>query len=150
LKDICSVDVEQDRWSISSRQQILRRLDRAIRRVLRRVRAGNSSGYPFSAGSAVRHLTFINGDGATWFGQQVRLRGVGHIKVRLHRPVCGTVKQISLTRAGRRWFVKVTASGVTAGAGRPRGCGGHRSWREAPGRQRWRVQRQVPPHPHAY
>lgn len=47
LKDIRSFDPErQGRWSFSSQQATLRRLDKAMQAFFRRVKAGETPGYP--------------------------------------------------------------------------------------------------------
>ena len=62
-----------------------------------------------------------DGDGCRWDSQpdnptqtRVRLQGVGHVKVNRHRPVRGTVKTVSVTWEGRRWYVLLSCDGVPA------------------------------------
>ena len=55
-----------------------------------------------------------DGDGCRWkpgIGR-VYLQGIGHVKVRAHRPVQGRVKTITLKREGRRWFVVLSCDDV--------------------------------------
>jgi putative transposase len=114
LKDIRADDPDQGRWSFNSQQVTLRRLDRAMAAFFRRVRAGEKPGYPRFKGRTWFDTVEWprDGDGCRWDSQpdhptqtRVRLQGVGHVKVHQHRPVLGTVKTVSVTRAGRRWFV---------------------------------------------
>ncbi|MEO3886220.1 transposase [Nonomuraea sp. B5E05] len=44
----------------------------------------------------------------------MRLQGVGHVRVHLHRPVRGRVKTISVKREGSRWFVVLSCDDVPA------------------------------------
>jgi putative transposase len=53
---------------------------------------------------------------------RVYLRGVGHVKVRVHRPVRGGVKTISLKREGRRWYVVLSCDDVSAEPMEPTGA----------------------------
>ena len=46
LKEIRTVDADQARWSFSSQQATLRRLDKAMAAFFRRVKAGGKPGYP--------------------------------------------------------------------------------------------------------
>jgi len=46
LKDIRAVDPDQGRWSFSSQQATLRRLDTAMAAFYRRCKAGKKAGYP--------------------------------------------------------------------------------------------------------
>ncbi|MFF4519722.1 RNA-guided endonuclease InsQ/TnpB family protein [Streptomyces mirabilis] len=118
LKDIRAFDPEcQGRWSFSSQQATLRRLDKAFAAFFRRVKAGDKPGYPrFRSGKRFDTVDFPkDGDGCRWDSTphdpvtRVRLQGVGHVKVYQHRPVAGKVKTISVKREGRRWYVILTA-----------------------------------------
>ncbi|MFJ9605930.1 RNA-guided endonuclease InsQ/TnpB family protein, partial [Kitasatospora sp. NPDC101176] len=118
LKAIRALDPErQGRWSFSSQQATLRRLDKSFAAFFRRVKAGETPGYPrFRAGNRFNTVEFPkDGDGCRWDSAphdpmtRVRLQGVGHVKVHRHRAVVGTVKTISVKREGRRWFVVLTA-----------------------------------------
>lgn len=118
LKDIRAFDPErQGRWSFSSQQATLRRLDKAFTAFFRRVKCGEAPGYPRFRG--VNWFDTVDfprdGDGCRWDSAphdpvtRVRLQGVGHVKVNQHRPVAGRVKTVSVKREGRRWFVVLTA-----------------------------------------
>ncbi|MGG2458755.1 RNA-guided endonuclease InsQ/TnpB family protein [Streptomyces sp. RGM 3693] len=118
LKEIRAFDPErQGRWSFSSQQATLRRLDRAFAAFFRRVKAGDKPGYPrFRSVSRFDTVDFPrDGDGCGWNSTphalvtRVRLQGVGHIRVHQHRPVIGKVKTVSVKREGRRWYVILTA-----------------------------------------
>ncbi|MCX5378879.1 transposase [Streptomyces sp. NBC_00091] len=118
LKEIRAFDPErQGRWSFSSQQATLRRLDKAFAAFFRRVKAGDAPGYPRFRG--VNWFDTVDfpedGDGCRWDATphdpvtRVRLQGVGHVKVNQHRPVIGKVKTVSVKREGRRWYVILTA-----------------------------------------
>ncbi|MGW1196215.1 RNA-guided endonuclease InsQ/TnpB family protein [Streptomyces sp. NPDC002536] len=118
LKEIRAFDPErQGRWSFSSQQATLRRLDKAFAAFFRRIKAGEKPGYPRYRG--VGHFDTVDfpkdGDGCRWDSTprdpvtRVRLQGVGHVRVHQHRPVVGKVKTISVKREGKRWYVILTA-----------------------------------------
>lgn len=118
LKDIRAFDPErQGRWSFSSQQATLRRLDKAFAAFFRRIKSGDTPGYPrFRGVSWFDTVDFPkDGDGCRWNSTphdpttRVRLQGVGHVKVNQHRAVVGRVKTVSVKREGRRWFVVLTA-----------------------------------------
>jgi putative transposase len=118
LKDVRAFDPErQGRWSFSSQQATLRRLDKAFAAFFRRVKSGDTPGYPrFRGMNWFDTVDFPkDGDGCRWdstphdLTTRVRLQGVGHVKVNQHRPVLGKVKTVSVKREGRRWFVVLTA-----------------------------------------
>jgi putative transposase len=86
LKEIRAFDPErQGRWSFSSQQATLRRLDKAFAAFFRRVKAGEKPGYPRFKG--VGHFDTVvfpkDGDGCRWDSTphdrqtRVRLHGVG-------------------------------------------------------------------------
>jgi putative transposase len=123
LKDIRAFDPErQGRWSFSSQQATLRRLDKAFQAFFRRVKAGQTPGYPrFKGAGHFDTVTFPkDGDGCHWDSTphdaqtRVRLQGVGHIRVHQHRPVQGRVKTISVKREGLRWYVVLACDNVPA------------------------------------
>ena len=118
LKDIRAFDPErQGRWSFSSQQATLRRLDKAFAAFFRRVKSGEKPGYPrFRGVNWFDTVEFPkDGDGCRWDSTphdpatRVRLQGVGHVKVNQHRAVVGRVKTVSVKREGRKWFVVLTA-----------------------------------------
>ncbi|MFE7634894.1 RNA-guided endonuclease InsQ/TnpB family protein [Kitasatospora sp. NPDC057518] len=117
LKEIRAFDPEcQGRWSFSSQQATLRRLDKAFAAFFRRVKSGEKPGYPrFRGVNRFDTVDFPrNGDGCRWDSTphdpvtRVRFQGVGHVKVHRHRAV-GTVKTVSVKREGKRWYVVLTA-----------------------------------------
>ncbi|MFJ5894028.1 RNA-guided endonuclease InsQ/TnpB family protein [Streptomyces sp. NPDC093064] len=123
LKEIRAFDPErQGRWSFSSQQATLRRLDKAFAAFFRRVKAGQIPGYPRFKG--VGHFDTVvfpkDGDGCRWDSTphdpqtRVRLQSVGHVRVHQHRPVKGRVKTIAVKREGNRWYVLLTCDDVTA------------------------------------
>ena len=116
LKDIRGLDPDQGRWSFSSQQATLRRLDKAA--FYRRVKAGQKAGYPrFKALDRWDSVEWpSDGDGCRWKPDlgRVYLQGVGHVKVHAHRAVQGRVKTISLKREASRWYVVLSCDDVPA------------------------------------
>ncbi|MFF5207675.1 RNA-guided endonuclease InsQ/TnpB family protein [Streptosporangium sp. NPDC000396] len=124
LKHIRADDPDgQGRWSFSSQQATLRRLDKAFAAFFTRVLSGRTPGFPRFKGRG-RFDTVVwprDGDGCRWDSQPnhpaatfVRLQGIGHVRVHQHRRVKGRVKTIGVTREGRRWFVVLSCDGVPA------------------------------------
>ncbi|MEU6427775.1 transposase [Microbispora sp. NPDC046973] len=123
-QDIRADDPEgQGRWSFSSQQATLRRLDKAFAAFFTRVREGRIPGFPrFKGRGWFDTVTWPkDGDGCRWDSQPehpsvtfVRLQGIGHVRVHQHRPVKGRVKTISITREGTRWYVILSCDDVPA------------------------------------
>jgi putative transposase len=116
LSEIRRADPDgQGRWSFTSQQQTLRRLDRAFHGFFQRVQAGRTAGYPrFKSAARWQSVEFVDSDGARWRDPQGRwarayFQGVGQVKVKAHRPVVGRVKTLRCKREGRRWYVIVAA-----------------------------------------
>ncbi len=124
LKHIRAADADgQGRWSFSSRQATLRRLDKAFAAFFARVEAGRAPGFPrFKGKGRFDAVTWPkDGDGRRWDSQPehpsatfVRLQGIGHVRVHRHRPVRGTVKTLSVKREGHRWYVILSCEDVPA------------------------------------
>jgi putative transposase len=107
LKDIRKARPDAAVWSFSSQQATLRRLNRAFASFFRRVRAGETPGYPRF--KSVRRFDSVewpkDGDGCRWQPdtRRVYLQGIGQVKVSVHRRVEGRVKTIQVRRQGRHW-----------------------------------------------
>ncbi|SDL65736.1 putative transposase [Nonomuraea maritima] len=111
----------QGRWSFSSQQATLRRLDKAFGAFFDRVRTGRTPGFPRFKGRGWFDTVEWpkDGDGCRWDSQPehpaasyVRLQGIGHVRVHQHRPVKGRVKTISVKREGSRWYVVLSCDDV--------------------------------------
>ncbi len=93
-------------------QDALTRLDRAYRDFFRRCKSGARPGFPrFKGYGRYSTMTFKDAGNSRGVkiiasGRRVRLTGVGNVKVRLHRPIEGRIKQASVTLAGDgHWYI---------------------------------------------
>ena len=94
--------------NFSSAQATLRRLDRAFMAFFRRVKSGDTPGYPrFRPEGRFRTVEFPSyGDGCRLKDNgRLYLQHVGHLKVKLHRPIEGTIKTVSVKRSCGKWYV---------------------------------------------
>ncbi len=122
LRNIRSFDPDHARWSFSSQQATLRRLDKAFAAFFRRVRAGAAPGFPRFKGARWFDTVIwpADGDGCRWDScadggsTRVRLQGVGHVRVHAHRAVQGRVKTIAVKRDGRHWYLVLSCDDVSA------------------------------------
>ena len=102
-------------------QDALTRLDRAYRAFFRRVKAGETPGFPRFKGRG-RYRTFTFKDAANHNGvrllaggKRVKLAGIGNVKVKLHRPVGGRIKQASVSLDGDgHWYIAFACADVPA------------------------------------
>ena len=119
LREIRAVRPEMARWSFSSQQATLRRLDKAFGAFFCRVASGEKPGYPrFKAAHRFNSVKWpADGDGCRWKPGddghgRVYLQGVGDVKVSVHRQVQGRVKTIQVAREGRRWMLVLSVDNV--------------------------------------
>jgi len=89
-------------------QDVLRRVDKTFKAFFARVKRGEKPGYPrFRSFRRYDSITFPSyGDGCRLLDTgKLRMQGAGHLKVKLHRPVEGQIKTITVKREAGRWFV---------------------------------------------
>jgi len=126
LKEIRAARPEMARWSFSSQQATLRRLDKAFKAFFRRVRAGETPGYPrFKATHRFDSVEWpADGDGCRFKPEasRVYLQGVGNVKVTVHRQVEGRVKTVQVHREGRRWMLVLSCDDVATRPLEPAGA----------------------------
>jgi putative transposase len=116
LKQIREIRPDMATWSFSSQQATLRRLNRAFASFYRRVKAGETPGYPrFKPAHRFDSVEWPkDGDGCRWRpdARKIHLQGIGHVKVTVHRRVEGRVKTIQVRREGRRWMLILSCDQV--------------------------------------
>ena len=87
-------------------QQVLRRVDQTYAAFFARCRRGQTPGFPrFKAWQRYDSLAFIDGDGLRVVGRGLRVQGAGVIKIKLHRPIDGTIKRATIKREIGHWYV---------------------------------------------
>lgn len=95
-------------------QDVLNRLDKAFAAFFRRVKNGETPGYPRFKGRN-HYNSFTYPDGAGWKlvieerGKKLKgtlsLSKIGQARVRLHRPLEGTIKTVTIKREVDQWYV---------------------------------------------
>jgi putative transposase len=119
LKEIRAADPRYARWAFTSERATIRRLDRAFAAFFRRVKAGESPGFPrFKGHGRFDSVEWEEGSGSRWDADphgpvtRLHLKGIGHVRVHQHRPVAGRVKTVTVKREGNRWFVILSCADV--------------------------------------
>lgn len=105
LKEIrASGDLQIENFKVA--RDVLRRVDRAFDAFFRRVKRGERAGYPrFKSSSRYDSITFIEyGKGCKLLDSKLRLQGIGQVKIKLHRPIEGKIKTLSIKREAGRWY----------------------------------------------
>ena len=86
-------------------QDVLRRVEKAFQGYFRRLKAGQKPGYPRFQGRN-RYDSFTYPQlGFALAGDRLTLSKIGDVRVRLHRPMVGTVKTCTIKREGEQWYV---------------------------------------------
>jgi len=86
-------------------QDVLKRIDKAFKAFFRRCTSGQKPGFPrFKSPRRYDSITFpSHGDGNKLLEGHLRVQGAGAIKIKLHRPVEGKLKTVSVKREGKHW-----------------------------------------------
>ena len=89
-------------------QDVLKRLDKAFKAFFQRIKRGQKPGFPrFKSRRRYDSITFpSHGDGNKLLPSgHLFVQGVGNIKVKLHRPLHGKIKTVSVKRECEHWYV---------------------------------------------
>lgn len=97
-------------------QDTLRRLDKAFAAFFRRVKRGEKPGYPRFK-SARRFDSFCYPQYKGTIGGHVYLPKIGNVRVKLHRPLEGAVKTLTVKREVDEWYAVIVCEVET----RPQG-----------------------------
>src|SRR5215469_857294 len=99
-------------------QDVLHRLDTAFAAFFRRAKAGEQPGYPRYQGKD-RYTSFTypqvgEHGGAALDGGMLSLSKIGRIPIRLHRPLQGTPKTVTISREADGWYACISCAEVPA------------------------------------
>jgi len=89
-------------------QDVLRRLDKAFQAFFQRIKRGQKPGFPrFKSRRRYDSITFpSHGDGTKLLPSgHLFVQGVGNIKAKLHRPLHGKIKTVTVRRQNEHWYV---------------------------------------------
>lgn len=87
-------------------QDVLRRLNKTFSAFFSRIKRGERPGFPrFKSRRRWDSITFPSyGDGCKLNSRLLYIQGIGQIKVKLHRPIEGKIKTVTIKREAGRWF----------------------------------------------
>jgi putative transposase len=105
LKEIRQENTWCAALNYSATQDVLRRLDKSFKAFFHRVQAGEKPGYPrFKSRDRFDSVTFpAYGDGIR-LTDKLYVQNVGRVRIRLHRPIEGVIKTVSLKRLCGQWY----------------------------------------------
>ena len=87
-------------------QIVVQDLDKAFQAFFRRIKAGETPGYPRFKGRN-RFDSFglkEYGNGFKMDGRRLKLSGIGRLRVRWHRPIEGEIKTVRIRRQAGKWY----------------------------------------------
>ncbi len=91
-------------YNALSLQNPLVRVDKAFKAFFRRAKAGRKPGYPrFKSFRRYDSMTFHQ-IGNALRGNQLRVSKIGWIRIKLHRPIKGAIKILTVKREAEQWF----------------------------------------------
>ncbi len=95
-------------------QDVLLRLDKAFQAFFRRVQAGEKPGYPrFQGRNRYHSFTYPQyGNGAVVDGRLLSLSKIGRVKIRVHRPLEGTPKTVTISKEADGWYACISCENV--------------------------------------
>jgi putative transposase len=81
-------------------------LDKAFQAFFRRVKAGETPGYPRFRGRDRFDSWGLKeyGNGFKLDGRRLKLSGIGRVAVRWHRPIAGQIKTVRIRRQAGKWY----------------------------------------------
>jgi putative transposase len=95
-------------------QDVVLRVDRTFQAFFQRIREGQAPGYPrFHGRERYSSFTYPQyGNGAVLDGGVLSLSKIGRIRTRLHRPLGGTPKTVTISREADGWYVAISCADV--------------------------------------
>jgi putative transposase len=87
-------------------QVVVQDLDKAFQSFFRRVKAGETAGYPRFKGKNRFDSSGLKeyGNGFKVDGRRLKLSGIGRLHVRWHRPIEGEIKTVRIRRQAGKWY----------------------------------------------
>ena len=107
--DLTALRASDPEWSVvpaEVQRSALRRLNRAYEAFFRRVKRGEKPGFPRFR--SVRRYNSFDISRATVKKDRVYIPKLGHVKMNLHRPIEGTIKNVTVKRDSTgKWWVSL-------------------------------------------
>jgi putative transposase len=104
-------------------QDVLRRLEKTFQAFFRRVHTGETPGFPRFQGAGRYHsFTYPQyGGGAVIDGGMLDLSKIGRISIRIHRPLQGIPKTVTISKEADGWYACISCADVLVQALAPTG-----------------------------
>ncbi len=94
-------------------QDVIERLDKAYQAFFRRIKLGEKPGFPRFKGKHRYNSFTLKQHGWKLEGKHLIIKNIGRFKLRLHRPIEGNIKTVTVKRTPTgKWFVAFSCNGV--------------------------------------
>ena len=105
-------------------QDVILRVERAYRDFFRRIKDGETPGYPrFQGWGRYNSFTYPQyGGGAALDGSVLSLSKIGRIRIRLHRPLEGAPKTVTISREADGWYACISCAEIPIAPLSSAGC----------------------------
>jgi putative transposase len=104
MKEIRAIRPDVESINANILENVLKRVDLAFKAFFRRVKAGQKAGYPRFKSSRRYDSMTLRQVGNALTGNKLRISKVGQVRIKLHRPIDGVIKTLTIKREGRHWF----------------------------------------------
>lgn len=86
-------------------QDVLKRIDMSFKGFYRRIKQGDTAGFPrFKGKDSFNSICYPQG-GYKIISNRIRISKIGDVKIKLHRKIQGTIKTCSIKKQGNQWYV---------------------------------------------
>ena len=106
LKEIRNIDGGIAQLNFCCSQDILRQLDKAFQAFFRRIKQGDTPGFPrFKGKDRFHSITFPSyGNGIKLKNGRLYIQNIGHIRIKLHRNLEGIIKTVTIKRQNEHFY----------------------------------------------
>ncbi|HEX6122273.1 MAG TPA: transposase, partial [Ktedonobacterales bacterium] len=114
LPDLKAACPEYSEINAQVLQDVILRVERAFQSFFRRLQAGEQPGYPrFQGRNRYNSFTYPQYEGgAVLDGGVLSLSKIGRLPIRLHRPLEGTPKTVTISREADGWYACISCAEV--------------------------------------
>jgi len=105
LPDMREKDIRYQSVHSQVLQDTVSRVDKSFQNFFRRVKAGETPGYPrFKSARRYDSFTYPQSGFSIKDQKKLRLSKIGDVKIKLHRPIEGEIKTLTISRQADGWF----------------------------------------------
>lgn len=113
LKEARDNNPNLSKLNYSTCQAVLRTVQKSFDAFFRRIKAGETPGYPrFKASDRFNSITFPSYGNGVRMRRRLYVQNVGDIKVKLHRVINGSIKTVCLRRQRDKWYAVFSCDNV--------------------------------------